>query len=783
MEDTRKYFQNYEGYFWQWETDHDAMESQVDIYNQLSIPHVSVIAYRSHALEILKVMSEESIPPFGAFLLVMYASGNFRFSNFDGLNYYLVKTEKKYGELVNRHHVLRFLESVSMLPQKLKTEENKVLLLQTVFHNCHQRITASKAQHILRGIEHPGILNDCAVLQPFNESAYMRDLKTLELLDTKFPDTASIIRAMEAIPEIPKLEDQIAEQEPVSDGKNFIDLLIEESKTFEVGNLIRHIWSGLKIPMQHFSPGDQPIGGISDMTNKGNINRMLLSEFAYDDDIFLQRVANNEALYIQREIPPEKNVFERVILIDVSLRNWGTPKVLALSTALAIARHPKAKDECHIFLVAKTAREMKHDTVEDVISALSLVGPVADCSEGLRDFFAKEPVSKKREVFLLTAEDSFAIPAVQKAINEYRDQFRFVVCFNVNGTIQFFKMKQGAKKLLQTIVLPLDELWKRPPVKKMVIPKEEDKTYPILFTAFPNELGGFCLDGEYFFLSRKKNLYRTYLGPKTRDGSYYYDSFRGWELLIKNISLKPKGVFALGKNGQNELLLCQYHPVDKLLSVLNLHSKKYRSLKCKGRESYSLLFKDGHFYFSNPENNGYHKVSIGEETLGLSSVEHWTSLHQVYLAQRNEVNRTMSYAKDILTNHHTVGITEEGKLHFSKHTLVCEHSNLVLVNRRPTAFSTVASRHGNAFCFNDGSIVFTDAEGMITLKSSNSVLPEIFIPSCVSNVIAASTSEDFCGSGYYLPQNHHLNIMQVESFYEKYIKEFIQQIIAHAGTA
>ena len=45
------------------------------------------------------------------------------------------------------------------------------------------------------------------------------------------------------------------------------------------------------------------------MTNKGDFHRMLLSEFANEDDVFINRVANNEALYIQREIPPEENIF------------------------------------------------------------------------------------------------------------------------------------------------------------------------------------------------------------------------------------------------------------------------------------------------------------------------------------------------------------------------------------------------------------------------------------------------------------------------------------------
>jgi len=784
MEEAIKYFQNYEGYFWQWETDKDAMESSDDEYNQLSIPHVSVIAYRTHALEILKVMADGGIPPFGAFLLVLYASGNFRFSNFDGLNYYLRTTEKKYGGLVKSWAVIKFLESIEGLPQKLKTGENKILLLQTVFHNCHHLLSASKAHDILKGIKERITLATCAIIKPFNESAYTRDLRTLELLNEKFPDTASIIRAMQGLPQIPEPKDEVVEQEPVPAEKSFIDLLIEEPKTFEVGKLIRHIWSGLKIPMQHLSPGEQPIGGISDMTNKGNIDRMLLSEFAYDDDIFLQRVANNEALYIQREIPPEKNIFERVIIIDISLRNWGTPKTLALSTALAIAKHPKAKDDCRIFLAAQTIKEVKYDKVEDIIDALSLVGPVPYCSSGFLFFLKKETYSKKREIFLLAAEDSFKLPAVQKTISDYREQFKFAICFAANGTIQFFKMQQGAKRLLQTIVLPLEELWKKPPAKKSgAIRKQVDRDYPILFTASPNQLGGFYVDGEYYFLSRKKILYRTYRGAQQEQKGFYYNYVRGWEPVVKNISLKPQGSFALGKNKQNELLLCQYNHNDKVLSVLNLHTKKYLSVKYKASQWYDTLFHENIFYFFNNDTKDYQQVFIGEDELLLSTSEKKEKLKHLFELQQKNVTQLRGYTKDILTNHSSVGIAEDGHLHFSKHTLMVQHTNLAFINRRPESFKAVAERQGNSFCFEDGSTVVVDTEGMISLCSSNQTLPEIFIPSCVGNSIAAATHDVFCGAEYYLPQNNHFIIETVESFYEKYITAFIQQIIAHADTA
>jgi hypothetical protein len=196
------------------------------------------------------------------------------------------------------------------------------------------------------------------------------------------------------------LEDEVVEEETtVETDKDFIQELIEEPKTFQVGSLIKRIWSGLKIPMRHLSPGEQPIGGISDMTNKGELHRMLLSEFANEDDIFMNRVANNEALFIQREIPPEENIFERIILIDTSLKNWGTPKVLGFASAIAVIKHPKALSECKVFALGQNIIPMSLDNVDEVVENLNHVSPVLEVSGALEKFFNEEHKEKDLEVF------------------------------------------------------------------------------------------------------------------------------------------------------------------------------------------------------------------------------------------------------------------------------------------------------------------------------------------------------------------------------------------------
>ncbi|MFY7815161.1 MAG: hypothetical protein ACOVRK_08215, partial [Chryseobacterium taeanense] len=384
------YFQSYINYFWEWKTDEDVPD--VTGYNEnnlISIPNVGAIAYRPYVMEILKELKEQGFPPFGSLLLVLYALQE-GYLNLDGVFYYLNRQKNTLSE--NNSDIdlaIKFLENLNQLGSSLKKGQNKIALLQTLFKESHNRVSSVNSRLILKVFEtKPHIISEASVKKKLTSIVVNRDVKTLALLQNTFPTTESIVNALKGFTDIPDPEDEVVEEETtVETNEEFIQKLIEEPKTFQVGSLIKRIWSGLKIPMRHLSPGEQPIGGVSDMTNKGELHRMLLSEFAHDDEVFINRVVNNEALYIQREIPPEENIFERIILIDTSLKNWGTPKVLAFASAIAVIKHPKAHSECKVFALGQNIIPISLDNVNEVVETLNQVSPVLEVSEALEKFF------------------------------------------------------------------------------------------------------------------------------------------------------------------------------------------------------------------------------------------------------------------------------------------------------------------------------------------------------------------------------------------------------------
>ncbi|BCU77125.1 hypothetical protein [Luteolibacter sp. LG18] len=87
-------------------------------------------------------------------------------------------------------------------------------------------------------------------------------------------------------------------------------------------------------------PNELPVGGISDITNRGTVDRLLPGELAWDDLVLAARLVHNEALYFRREDPPQDTPLRHTVLLDRGLRLWGRRRVLSLGVALGLAHHP-----------------------------------------------------------------------------------------------------------------------------------------------------------------------------------------------------------------------------------------------------------------------------------------------------------------------------------------------------------------------------------------------------------------------------------------------------------
>lgn len=790
--DVKGYFKAHEGYFWEWATDEDIPdETGYNENNLIVLNDLSAIAYRPYILEILKELQPQGFPPFGALLLVLYVTNDsyIKIDKLRGFIYHPLVIEKVDA-------VLEFLSKIYNLKSIYKKGQNKITLLQTIFKDSHNMVSSDDSHQILREYyRQPNKISDCITNDTVYVPTLIKELQTLELLNSRFPTTESIINAMKGMVDIPELEDEVVQEETtIETSKDFIQELIEDPKTFQVGSLIKRIWSGLKIPMRHLSPGEQPIGGISDMTNKGELSRMLLSEFANEDEVFMNRVANNEALYIQREIPPEENIFERIILIDTSLKNWGTPKVLAFASAIAVIKHPKAHSECKVFALGQTNVAISLDKVEEVVDNLNQVSPVLEVSSALDRFFQEEHKEKDLEVFFITHQENLMNENIQRTIHENRDRLKFLVTTLADGELNFYKHHKGARKHVQKIVLPLKELWANPPQRRKNRDHDASSSgkktdlplnYPILFPTPTHKIAQFLYEGEFFILSNKKQLLKTYLSDNyyNRDYYDYYKTYHGSEVLIEDISVKPRGQFALAKNKQQEFILCQYQPDKKLISKLNVNTKEYSDLNVTGQNipaDSRLIYFGRSFYLFHADMSSIFKINI-DGNISIESVKNDAEIQKNDAKALAEISRLNYSGIKILSNFSKIGINTTGNLVVSRNELNKNYENSINFIKNKSEIKILAEQNKNKFTFPDGSEIITDSRGMLTFKSSNGNIPTFYIPSTEQGFLSLSTNVEFGGSEYYLPENTLLKVKKMEDMYSEYLEKFIDQILEYGA--
>lgn len=118
--------------------------------------------------------------------------------------------------------------------------------------------------------------------------------------------------------------------------RGLVDALEGDVELGGVARLARALRAAVHVPRPVEREDELPLGGVSDIANRGPLDRLLVSELAHDELTFAVRVATGEALYLRREAPPRAPAGGRALLVDVGVRLWGSARALAAAVALAL---------------------------------------------------------------------------------------------------------------------------------------------------------------------------------------------------------------------------------------------------------------------------------------------------------------------------------------------------------------------------------------------------------------------------------------------------------------
>lgn len=789
----KRYFQSFENYFWEWDKDEDFNEE----YNLISIPGSSTIAYKSYILEVIEDLSSQGVPPFGSLLLTIIATNTNAKLAIDKVHKLLFKSQfSDEGALASES--LEFLNKLIDLPEPYKRGEKRIQIFQTIFEGCHKITSSDKTKRILNYIlECPEVLNECATKKPANQGHFYNDLRILTILNQKFADSNAIVKEMVKVTGIDIPDTTAIETVPDTD---LINALLNDNRTFYIGALIKRIWSGMSQMIFHFDSGVQPLGGMADIASKGTIERLLTSEFAYDDEVFLSRFANNESLYQVREIPPQKDITERVFLIDVSLITWGTPKLVAMACALAFAKHPKLNIKSRFIFIGETFKEYNFTTVDEIADTLGVLGAVISPVQGLTKYLDSTSNFKGVELFLVTTQETFFMLPMQTVFYKYSDRINSIIFTDDLGSIDFYHVLNKRLKQVNQMHLPLDELWAKPKPKvalessKMAAPKAKPPiiNYPLLFPMRQSVDYRFVYEENVYVFTQQGCLFKTWVQNEFRDNEYRSQLLKGFKLIAQDIPKFYGDKQVLIKDGNDfGVLILENDPIE--IKFLNTNTKEYSVLQTTETGRYNVYKLPGQetcLMYINGRLNCF-KITINNGDIVLDQVMLHEDLTPKSVIRQNL--KSNSYVNSIIFSVHfnrmsdlsSALITHDRKLCINSFILDLdfEYSKIRFeqyIGQRSTKINAILKeRDDTIICvFPDKSSITFNLNGMLRLESSNSEVPVMYIPYMQKYNLAIATDKEYSGNDFFVSTESQplLEHISLKDFNNMYLSKFIQVI-------
>lgn len=484
--------------YWQWQ----------DAGNVVAWTDGSTIAFRPELLEVYRRLQLLSLPPFGSVVLLLAACRD-GWHDAPSKREALARIVTSGGqedrlELLNR--VFVGLDRVRALPPHLRVAPAaKAELAAMVFERDVAPPSPGAYEALIHGLEQG--LDDFAEakLQKVDVAdRLVRDLAWLERGLGRVDAGALAARLKTGI------EQQIVPVElevpSLRSAKSLIAELQDDPELGGVARLAKLLSATVNLPRPLSLPEELPLGGVSDISNRGTLDRLLLSELANDDQTLSIRVAMNEALYFRREVPPRPPIRRRVILLDSGLRMWGVPRLFAASVGLALAAGAEVGSCTGTETTVLRAAGGKTEDV-DIATAAGLAEHLAVLDARVHPGESLAPLRRlvdeaagAIDVVVVTATDVAADPNFRRALADAQFDDIHLATVDRSGAFELHLQTRRGRKLLKQAEFKLDEIFAPSPkpaaksAEKLVDDSHRD--LPAIFRVSPFPLLLSCPVGD-----------------------------------------------------------------------------------------------------------------------------------------------------------------------------------------------------------------------------------------------------------------------------------------------
>jgi len=419
------------------------------------------IAFRTEILEVLGRLAPHGFPDFDAvvlFLAACRATGMIGAAEIEKHNVLpsLSASEKdnwRYRDL------LVALEAISAISHSLRTTlDGKTELAVMLFETAYVVESGERAAGILRGLERGLPREMYGATRSREAKDILSRLAPLAAGAQRIAPVRLALRQKTGLEQLPQLAP--VEAAPTESLRALIGRLEQDEELGGLARLTKNLLAALTLPRAVSEPQDLPLGGVSDISNRGSLDRLLVSELAHDDLTFTVRVALSEALYLRREAPPRIPPQRRIVLIDAGLRMWGLPRVFGTAAAMALAVSHDKKAETTVYRARGSHLDLvSFTTREGVVSHLAALEPEAHPGSALAVFHRlSQDDDNATEAVLVTCPEVLADKSFQRLLQETDLSLLYVVAVSRSGELRLTRRTPQGTKVLREVHCPLEEI-------------------------------------------------------------------------------------------------------------------------------------------------------------------------------------------------------------------------------------------------------------------------------------------------------------------------------------
>jgi hypothetical protein len=464
----------------------------------------ATIAFREELGDILELLAHDGLPPFGAIVLLLAACrGKFPRPALTGLGFEEASTStglpspsqsSRPGQLMLRawndpanqefSEFLAQLRALHQLPAELRNSPKaKANLLAAIFEDFKGRRVqpARELVELLReGALPQDALNETSPLAETNGAVERFVSRRLGQLSAAALELR-MRTGLEALPLPAELD-----LKPAARIRELLTQLQTDPEYQGLAKVARDIMAALYLPRSLSEMDDLALGGFSDISNRGNLDRLLPSELAHDDLTLAVRIALNEALYFRREPPANHPPGRFAVLIDNGVRMWGLPRLFATAAALALMGREERQGQVTAWRAGRTETEwIDLMTRAGLTAHLGILESYNQPGAALKSFLAQVADEPGTETVLITHRDTLTDPDFQSILQQVDCATFYIATVDRDGSFELF-LHPHPQSLLCQAVIPLENLFSEPaPGKIPLKDKNWNPDLPLILSIHP----------------------------------------------------------------------------------------------------------------------------------------------------------------------------------------------------------------------------------------------------------------------------------------------------------